>query len=462
MKKYKNNIWTKFSIIGVLVSFMACEDFVNMDLTGGELSSELVFKDSVNAEAAVIGMYLNVNSGALASIFGGAATVFPGLAGDELFPSNASVEYLQFYENGILTDNSLNSAIWLLAYKQIYLVNACLEGLDQTVEISERKRNQLIGEILQIRATNYFYLTQLYGDVPLILSTDYRANYQLPRTAQEQVYQQIIEDLTSAQQYLVQIDQPTTRANYYSATALLAKVYLSLGLYAEAEKEANKVIMSGKFSLMEDVVEVFSAESKETIWAWEVNDQSNTGMQTFEGLVFVPTNTSVIPQFTLQDPILDLFVESDERYVHWIGENVINGVNYHYPRKYHVARTVSRRENYIISRLAEQYLIRAECRLRDGEFQLALVDLNTIRQRAGLEPYSATIDSDLLLDHILTERRRELFCEWGSRWFDLKRLGLLDETMQPYKEWWSASSGLFPVPKNELDYNPFLTQNPGY
>lgn len=462
MKKYRNSIWAKLAIIGVLVSVMACEDFVNVDLLGGEMSSELVFKDSVNAEAAVIGMYLNVNSGAVASIFGGAATVFPGLAGDELFPSNASAEYLQFYENGILTDNSLNSSIWLLAYKQIYLVNACLEGLDQTVEISERKRNQLKGEILQIRATNYFYLTQLYGDVPLILSTDYRVNYQQPKAPKELVYQQILEDLTSAQQYLVQVDQPTTRANYYSATALLAKVYLSLGLYAEAETEANKVILSGEFSLMDNVVEVFSAESKETIWAWVVNDQISTGMQTFEGLVFVPANTSVIPQFTLQDPVLDLFVESDQRYVHWIGENIVNGVNYYYPRKYHVGRAVSRRENYIILRLAEQYLIRAECRLRNGEVQLALADLNIIRERAGLEPYSDTINPSILLDRVLTERRRELFCEWGSRWFDLKRLGLLNETMQLYKEWWNGASALFPVPKNELDYNPFLTQNPGY
>ena len=115
--------------------------------------------------------------------------------------------------------------------------------------------------------------------------------------------------------------------------------------------------------------------------------------------------------------------------------------------------------------LAEQHLIRAEAYAQLGQVELAADDLDMIRTRAGLEPLNRKLpsfDQNELLDRIHMERRLELFCEWGHRWFDLKRTNRLDGVMAAKKEGWTSSDGLYPIPGNQLIANPALTQNPSY
>lgn len=451
------------SVFG-LFHLTGCEKFIHTDMSSGELAAEGVFRDSINAEAAVIGVYLAVNSGGIYSVMGGGMTVLTGLTADELIPVNATNVYREYFENHIAINNGVNAGTWTQAYQQLYLANACLEGLEKAEAISEMKRRQLIGEVLQIRAATYFYLIQLYGDVPLILTTDYRINQHVSRTPVEEIYQQIIVDLQLAQQYLDGIKHQVLRAGYYSASGLLAKVYLMQGKYEEAEREAGKVISSGLFSLTENPEDVFAADSKEAIWSWVTNDHSLTSIQTSEGFTLVPSSTAILPSYQVADRVKILFDETDKRYDAWFGHNVVNGESYYYLRKYQVSRPGpgTRSENYIILRLAEQYLIRAESRMRTGEGQGGLDDLNEIRQRAGLDRLESVYSVDQLVEMVLLERRRELFCEWGSRWMDLKRFGILNDEMQQSKEWWNEWSSLFPIPSTELDRNPYLVQNPGY
>ncbi len=85
-------------------------------------------------------------------------------------------------------------------------------------------------------------------------------------------------------------------------------------------------------------------------------------------------------------------------------------------------------ENYVVLRLAEQYLIRAESRARQGKLIESISDINVIRTRAGL-PNIAAVAQEQVLDAILNERRTELFTEPGHRWFDLMRLGKIDDIM---------------------------------
>jgi hypothetical protein len=60
------------------------------------------------------------------------------------------------------------------------------------------------------------------------------------------------------------------------------------------------------------------------------------------------------------------------------------------------------------------------------------------------------------------ERRIELFCEWGHRWLDLKRMGDVDAVMGPLKSGWSATDALYPIPQSQVLNDPNMTQNPGY
>ncbi|MNT42144.1 SusD family protein [compost metagenome] len=113
-------------------------------------------------------------------------------------------------------------------------------------------------------------------------------------------------------------------------------------------------------------------------------------------------------------------------------------------------------------RLAEQYLIRAEARVYQGDLIGSKEDLNRIRTTAGLNPTNAVTAEDIKTD-ILNQRRFELFTEFGQRFFDLKRTGKLDEILSVSKPGWNTTDSLWPLPALELNSNPNLNpQNPGY
>ena len=116
----------------------------------------------------------------------------------------------------------------------------------------------------------------------------------------------------------------------------------------------------------------------------------------------------------------------------------------------------------MVLRLSEQYLIRSEARARLEKYSEASIDINAIRHRAGLSDTTAgSIDEFILI--VEKERQKELFTEWGHRWFDLKRLLRADAVLQPVKgENWQETDKLYPIPASELLSNPNLTQNDGY
>jgi hypothetical protein len=140
----------------------------------------------------------------------------------------------------------------------------------------------------------------------------------------------------------------------------------------------------------------------------------------------------------------------------------VGGSDYFYPYKYKRRINTPVDEYTIVLRLAEQYLIRSEACHKQGKFQEALGDINIIRERAGLLPLELTAE-DELYKAIFQERKLELFTEFGHRWFDLKRTGLVHAVLSPIKgDNWQETDQLFPIPFAEIQLNPELTQNPGY
>jgi hypothetical protein len=118
----------------------------------------------------------------------------------------------------------------------------------------------------------------------------------------------------------------------------------------------------------------------------------------------------------------------------------------------------------MVLRLAEQYLVRAEARLKQNKLtgnNSAASDLNAIRHRAGLLN-STAITSEALMAEVLEQRKLELFSEWGHRWLDLKRTGNATNVLGPVKASWQPTDTLYPIPKYELINNHNLTQNEGY
>jgi starch-binding outer membrane protein, SusD/RagB family len=113
----------------------------------------------------------------------------------------------------------------------------------------------------------------------------------------------------------------------------------------------------------------------------------------------------------------------------------------------------------MLLRLADIHLVRAEALARREQWNDALTDINKVRERTGLTEIK-NVSQDSVIRAIAHERQVELFCEWGNRWYDLKRTNRIDAVLGTEKTTWRPAAALFPIPTAELQANPALTPNP--
>ena len=453
--------WVLFLFVSITQS---CRKFIEVDPPIDKLNAGVVFKNEVTATSAVLGIYSNMMGATFPVISTGGVTVYTGLSADEFYNSNISdVATSEFTDNALLPNNSvLFNDFWIKGYNIIYHTNGCIAGLENNIEISAALKDQLLGEALITRSFIYYYLVNLYGALPLLLNTDYIENGKIPRTPESEIYDHIISDLKKARE-LLSVDYPSSgrvRPNKWTATAFLARIYHYLGQWDLAEHEATSVINSGIYSLESNLNDVFLAGSNEAIWQLM---PVTSGYNTTEGRILVPsTSATTVPKYLLTNYLLNAFEPGDKRKDSWVGSKTVLGETYYFPYKYKIwdyGQPVT--EYYMVFRLAELYLNRAECYTHQEKLTEAKNDLNIIRHRAELSDTPAnTVDE--LLAAIYNERRIELFAEWGHRWFDLKRTKKSTEVLAPIKPGWQASDTLYPIPSGEILKNRFLTQNPGY
>src|SRR5690606_23002786 len=142
---------------------------------------------------------------------------------------------------------------WNGPYGVIKNANFLLEYLPNA-PLDETKRNQLTAEARMLRAYAFFDLVQLFGDIPM--PTKVAPSYsdlQLPRTPQKEVYDLIVEDLLFAESHLPETAPQQGRVYQRVATALLARVYLTMAgnplnlteYYVQARDKALAVIGDG-------------------------------------------------------------------------------------------------------------------------------------------------------------------------------------------------------------------------
>ncbi|MCW3118106.1 MAG: outer membrane protein nutrient binding [Chitinophagaceae bacterium] len=461
----KNTIHTRtkiglFSIILMIWVAASCKKFVEIPPPKSQIEKSTLFANDQAAISAALGVYATMIQLKL-NIADGGITLYPALSSDELDYNSFDTELLSYQTNSIAANDGTGNYIrlWTPAYKAIYNANSVLEGLAQSKGMTDTLRNQLKGEMLVTRALNYFCLVNLFGDVPLLLSTDFNANQKSGRITVNQIYDQLITDLTEAEK-LLPVTYPSvvrSRPNKLVAAALLAKVYLYKKNWQLAVDQSTQSISSGKYTLESDLNKVFLNTSNEILWQL-ISDTRNSA----DGSTFIPSSAKAIPAYTLTTFQLNAFEAGDQRKVKWTGKNTVSGKDYVYPFKYKSRLSTPVTESQIVFRLAEQYLIRSEAYAQQGKLQESAVDLNLIRNRAGLTSLTFT-DQASLLAAIAGERQTELFCEWGNRFFDLKRTGSADRVLGIEKKVnWQTTDALYPLPLNEVKLNQALTQNPGY
>ncbi|HEX6427489.1 MAG TPA: RagB/SusD family nutrient uptake outer membrane protein, partial [Niastella sp.] len=270
----------------------------------------------------------------------------------------------------------------------------------------------------------------------------------------------IVTDLTEAEAALPVGTVRNGRFNKFMATALLARVNLYQKNWSTAEAKATALISNTtNFSLLTDLTKVFLRGSKEAIWQINTADNNYTNWAGFN----VPTaTTSSTKSLNMVRPELyNAFEIGDKRKTNWLGNTTIAGTFFYYDYKYRqltAPTSTANIEDYMLLRLAEQYLIRAEARAQQENLTGAIDDLNAIRTRAGITPLLYGLSKSDVLLAVEKERKLELFGEgYGHRWIDLARTGRIDAVLGAEKPTtWKSSAAWLPVPQNELTNNPAL------
>jgi starch-binding outer membrane protein, SusD/RagB family len=451
----------------LITCLASCNKLVQIPQPNNTITTTEVFSNPANATSAITAIYSQMSwNGNSLCFSNGATSICAGLCSDEL---NVYGGFgTEFQTNSILpSDGLITGFFWNDPYFNIYQANAAIEGLQASTSLQSSLKAQLRGEAEFLRAFTYFYLVNLFGNIPLATTTSYQTNSLMARDSTDTVYQQIISDLTDAQNVLAPdfsvSDGARIRANAWAARALLSRVYLYNGDWESADSLSSLIIANTSlFSLCENLDSVFLANSTETILQLQVvNFYPYTPM---EANYFVPEDTTSSPNYILSSQLLNAFEPGDLRREYWVDSTDYSGAYYYFPYKYqtYVGTSGNISQNYMLLRLAEQYLIRAEAEGQLKQLNGAINDLNTIRARAGLDSLPGSLDQAQVLAAVAQERRIELFSEWGHRWLDLKRTGQATAVLQLIKPDWTPYAQFWPIPESEIQTDPNLTQNQNY
>jgi starch-binding outer membrane protein, SusD/RagB family len=269
-----NKAKSTFIILSFLIVGVSCKKFVDVDAPLSKVDASVVYSNDASAIAVMTGLYNRMSSENNFATGQFSVSTLAAASADELKVNSTSIVTLsQAYSNSF---TSQNAPFWTKIYNYIYTTNSVIEGVNASTTISDPVKEQLLGEAMFMRAFFHFYLVNLFGNVPIAVTTDYRINTTSSRDDKQMVYDQIISDLKAAQELLnknfVGLDLKTTstervRPNKWAAMALLARVYLYVEDWANAESLATGVIgNTADFGLLKDLNAVFIKNSREAIW----------------------------------------------------------------------------------------------------------------------------------------------------------------------------------------------------
>ncbi|MDF2192622.1 RagB/SusD family nutrient uptake outer membrane protein [Paraflavitalea sp. CAU 1676] len=451
-----------------LLAMIACNKLTDVDEPPGRYTHP--FRDNITANQVMLGIYEKnlLEQG----LYFGHLSRFGGLQGGELALLTTQGDEADFQYWRLKAMNRHLSPCWTPAYTCIARCNGVLAELPDAPGVEVGVKKYLLGEARFWRALSYFYLVNLWDHVPMVTGTDIGANAQEQQSSPVDVNKLVVADLEAALDLLptqhpgaVPDSLRRTRIELGAARALLARVHLYLGHYAEAAHYASLVIESGTYALA-PLDSVFHYQSRETIFQLK---PVLAIMNTAEGGNFLAF-TGVHPNYELTAATLTSFVPGDGRLAQWTKTVRVGNQDRYQPFKYQLMKGQPRHEYSIVLRLAEQYLIRAEARVQLGDLAGAQTDITTVRRRAAPHDPVTAVTADSLLAALIRERQAELFTEWGHRYFDLKRwwqlpAGFLHSKASTWlmaQPGWAAYRMRWPIPQQELRKNLQLQQNEQY
>ena len=463
----------KYSIVLLaalgLFTFTGCEEVLEVEPTTA-IESEGAVIDFLTLDRSALGAYSALQT---TNYYGLRYLMYQGLFADNLSFAGTFTTDREVASKRINASNLQIASTWSAIYSAINRANIVIRDAERLAgdsDITEEERAQIVGEMKFIRALAHFDLLKVFGGVPVVTSptTAIEEIQSLPRATEEEVYAAIIADLQDAEEAL-EGTSGNERATDLAASALLARVYLQQGNYEGAEAQASEVINSDAYELVENFGTLFTQEGgPEAIFELDftLNDANGLGTgsdPTSSGQRFY-VSADAYEALRASDSLAQVASipaadYSDERF------EATTSFERNRRRLIKYDDVTNNADNVIILRLAEMYLIRAEAAARLASSSAAaseevISDINMVRERAGLPPVE-DLTNEEALEEVLQQRRLEFVGE-GLRFMDLKRYDLTCDLLGFCEEDGEEFRNLWPIPLQQIEVNPSLTQNPGY
>lgn len=412
--------------------------------------------------------------------------------------------------NSNFIGGSYTEGQWKLRYIVIKRANDVITHVP-SIAMTEKVKNRLLGEAYFFSGLMYFELAYTYGDaragVPIVKRDSLTGDRPIPRVANvNMVYEYVEKELKQAAALLPYFDEYTNdlygRPHKTAAYAFLSKMFLYKKDYANAEKYADSVILSGKHKLLDNFADVFTIANNwtgEYIWSVYSNSQGpsgwgsilpgvmleNKGWGKYNGWGYYMPTKELYDSYEAGDKRREATILKPGDQFTFYGEareyastNSLSGYQF---RKYMEPFTYAGGAhlspngdhpttdlNLPLIRYAEVVLIKAEAELMQGKN--ADKEINMIRHRAGL-----TDVTNADMNELKKQRRSELAGEWANRHFDLVRWGdaqaayakplhgFSGAEIWPARTFNPAIHNVWPVPRSEVtSSNGVVKQNGGW
>ncbi|MBE5318021.1 RagB/SusD family nutrient uptake outer membrane protein [Pedobacter sp. MR2016-19] len=465
----------------------SCKKF--LDLKPVSVSTDQTFwKNEADADKGIASGYallrktLNKASGLAFYAYGDLPTDEFSAANFYRFDNINRIEWAISVPSSNTDDNMMQMRRYDTFYSAIDQANRCLSFIPTIPDdkfSSSTTKNSLIGEAYFLRAFNYFYMTRIWGDVPLVTKSMAIADaVDIPRTKAADVISQCISDVNMAISILswnyTNPANKAVRANKGAAYALLAHIYAWQGDYRNCNDTIDKLIGQNFYQYVnrDNYLTIFKGRSTEGIFEIAQSDEnegSTGGIANFTLKAPYLTTRTDNALFTLNKTTLTALFsdQSDKRFQNAFALTsstdpiCIKYSNITYANGQNVVIPIAH-NNIIIFRLADIKLLKAEALAALGENVSSRTVLNEVRSQAGLSAWSGN-DADLFAE-VIAERGRELFLE-GHRFYDLVRLGRQTGIMnfgdnKMNKSDFDAGKYYWPLDPALMVINKKLTQTP--
>ncbi len=470
MKKLNSTIVSFF----ILTGFISCDN--QLDLVPTDvLVEQSVFADIQTAESALSNIYFKLYESST-----GATHVIADASLNHVGLNNGSSLYNYTGGNISVTDGAVE-AIWQKYYEVINIANVFIDKVPVFGIYNEVIKNQHIAEAKFNRAYAYWALLCYYGHgsltgnsqglglpLQLLPYEGFTEENLIARSTNEEVYTQIIKDLTEAIIDLPEVysDNIKTRARATKATAyaMLSRVHLYKRDYQACLETSNSMLAYSNYQLDPDLLNLFplnlsgvsSRFSNEIIFGFPAS--SNNGNFQFGIHNIGYRNKSI----WADNDFINSMDPNDKRRTELIyeGNPLITNPTIKLRKTTFKFNNPDERDDIPVIRLAEILLNKAEALAQiDGVNLESVTILNEIKERSGLLPVvmSDFSSKEELLAELYRERYLETVFEGRAR-FDFIR------TNRPLRnENLTEDQKTFPIPQREIDISGGkLIQNPGY